>query len=198
MNVIFDIFNSFFTGVCNVSVRLLRNECSCMITILISHIRHEKSDQNKCDTVNSEYSVRNSKYEHSPFPYMFIILWRFCRHRGVFDVCRLFLTPTRRVSWYPRRVIEGSGFPADYSLVVTCTGPRRRPSDWQPVPLTIHNLQPQPTLNTPLIHTPKNIHAQSLSPPAAGPTHPASVNHTLQTKPQSTLWSSRIYHTGAI
>jgi hypothetical protein len=32
------------------------------------------------------------------------------------------LTPTRRVSWYPRRVIKGSGFLADYSLVVTCLG----------------------------------------------------------------------------
>jgi hypothetical protein len=32
------------------------------------------------------------------------------------------LTPTRRLSWYPRRVIKGSGFLADYSLVVTCLG----------------------------------------------------------------------------
>jgi hypothetical protein len=32
------------------------------------------------------------------------------------------LTPTRRVSWYPRRIIKGSVFLADYSLVVTCMG----------------------------------------------------------------------------
>jgi hypothetical protein len=38
------------------------------------------------------------------------ILWRVWRHRGVFDVRSLFLTPTRRVSWYPRRVIKGSGW----------------------------------------------------------------------------------------
>jgi hypothetical protein len=37
----------------------------------------------------------------------------------VVDVRRLFLTPTRRVSWYPRRVIKGSGFSADYSLFNT-------------------------------------------------------------------------------
>jgi hypothetical protein len=35
------------------------------------------------------------------------------------DVRRLFLTPTRRVSWYLRRVIKGSGFSADYSLFNT-------------------------------------------------------------------------------
>jgi hypothetical protein len=35
------------------------------------------------------------------------------------DVRRLFLTPTRRVSWYPRRVIKGSAFSADYSLFNT-------------------------------------------------------------------------------
>jgi hypothetical protein len=46
----------------------------------------------------------------------FIILWCVMRHRGVGDVRRLFLTPTRRMSWYPRRVIKGSGFSADYSL----------------------------------------------------------------------------------
>jgi hypothetical protein len=34
---------------------------------------------------------------------------------------QVFLTPTRRVSWYPRRVIKGSGFLADYSLVVSHT-----------------------------------------------------------------------------
>jgi hypothetical protein len=43
---------------------------------------------------------------------------------------KVVLTPTRRVSWYPRRVIKGSGFPADYSLVVTCMGSWRRRSDW--------------------------------------------------------------------
>jgi hypothetical protein len=33
-------------------------------------------------------------------------LWRVCCHRGVFDVCRLFLTPTCRVSGYPWQVIK--------------------------------------------------------------------------------------------
>jgi hypothetical protein len=48
-----------------------------------------------------------------------LILWRVSCHWGVFVVRRLFLTPTRRVSWYPRRVIKGSGFSADYSLFNT-------------------------------------------------------------------------------
>jgi hypothetical protein len=29
-----------------------------------------RTTQNKCDTVNREYTVRNSKYEYSPYPHL--------------------------------------------------------------------------------------------------------------------------------
>jgi hypothetical protein len=82
-----------------------------------------RTTQYKCVSVNSAYTVRKSKYEQSIYLNLVVnIVTRLGCHRGVFDVRRLFLTPTRRVSWYPRRVIKGSVFPADYSLVVTCMG----------------------------------------------------------------------------
>jgi hypothetical protein len=47
------------------------------------------------------------------------IIWRYCDVFAVTGACSTFagfLTPTRRVSWYPRRVIKGRRFFADYSL----------------------------------------------------------------------------------
>jgi hypothetical protein len=45
MNDIFDFFNRFFTGVCNVYVVLLQNEGSYMIAMIISYVRLRKNNR---------------------------------------------------------------------------------------------------------------------------------------------------------
>jgi hypothetical protein len=53
MKVIYYFFIGFFTAVCNASVQPLQNESFYVVAIVTR------------DTVNCEYTVPNSKYEHS-------------------------------------------------------------------------------------------------------------------------------------
>jgi hypothetical protein len=61
-------------------------------------------------------------------PYMIALVITYCdvygSSQGRVRRSQFIVTPTRRVSWYPRRVIKGTVFLGDYSLVVTCMVPR--------------------------------------------------------------------------
>jgi uncharacterized protein VirK/YbjX len=70
MNVIIDIFNRFITAVCNTSDELLQKEEPYMFAMVISYIDLRFTTKDKCDTVNSEYTVPNSKYDHSTYPHL--------------------------------------------------------------------------------------------------------------------------------
>jgi hypothetical protein len=67
MNVINYIFIRFFTAVCNTSDELLQLGRPYFLALVISYINLRFTTKDKSDTVNSEYTVPNSKYDHSPY-----------------------------------------------------------------------------------------------------------------------------------
>jgi hypothetical protein len=99
MNVIIVISIRFFTAVCNASVQLWQNESPYMIAMVVSFIglrndyksyykpkfviwlpllfhiyRVGRTTQNKCDTVNREYTVGNSKTNIRHIHICFVII----------------------------------------------------------------------------------------------------------------------------
>jgi hypothetical protein len=66
MNVIHDIFKSFFTRVYNIFVILQTKNCN-QIAMIISSVHLARPTQNKCDTENREYNVQQLQNDHLPY-----------------------------------------------------------------------------------------------------------------------------------
>jgi hypothetical protein len=56
-----DNFNRLFIRVRIDFVKLLLNECPYMFAMFITHVGLRNDQKYKCDTVNSEYTLANSK-----------------------------------------------------------------------------------------------------------------------------------------
>jgi hypothetical protein len=69
MNVI-HIFSRFFMRVVKVFVQLLLNDNPYIIAMIIKYVGVRNDYKVICDTVNSEYTVANSKYYHLSYTHL--------------------------------------------------------------------------------------------------------------------------------
>jgi hypothetical protein len=79
MNVIFNNFNDFFTGVSNATVQLLQNKSSYMIAMIIKYIQLQKNEteqllQRSLRILRLQLQILTFKY-----PYLLVHIIRYFR-----------------------------------------------------------------------------------------------------------------------